>query len=68
MSKRLESETNFMKIENRGVENLLFFDDFILDFGPQVRKSEQTAWEWDHSQKKVSKPSRRNGGTDLASV
>ena len=43
MSKRLESETNFMKIENRGVKNLLFFDDFILDFGPQVRKSEQTA-------------------------
>ena len=43
MSKRAESETNFMKIENRGVKNLLLFDDFMLRFWTQVRKSEQTA-------------------------
>ena len=43
MSKRLESETKFMKIENRGVKNLLLFDDFMLRFGTQVRKSGPTA-------------------------
>ena len=43
ISKRLESETKFMKIENRGVKNLLLFDDFMLRFGTQVRKSGPTA-------------------------
>ena len=33
ISKRLESETNFMKIENRGIKNTYVFNDFMLRFG-----------------------------------
>ena len=45
MSKPRESESDFTEFRNRCVKNLLFFNDFIFHFGPNFRKSEQTAWE-----------------------
>ena len=43
MSKRLESETTFMKNKNRGFKNPRVFNVFIFDFGRIFDKSEQTA-------------------------